>query len=524
MAPPPSSAGRAGWRGLVVVHPWLFAVYPGLLLYGRNHSEVEPGAAGSAILWSLIAVSFIWAASALLLRSIGRADRHRPALLTSGLTVLTFTYGLARGIVGSLPAALAWIALGVLLWIFLARTRLTLSGASTVAAAVAAGLLLLALGDFLFALRSSTATRIEAEAGLTPRADGPREDRPDIYMIVVDGFGRADVLETIYGLESSDFTAALEARGFHVARQAVANYGRTGLSLASTLNISYLDRLAESVGPDSDDARPMFEALNSSVVVQFLRQRGYQIVTLDSGVPDAALTTADVTKATGPGSLFGELLLSLTPLPELRHRLGLADPAVGYRRRVMRLFELLERAPHIGRSPKLFYAHVPLPHPPFVFGAEGQNVSVDPVLQASDGSWLVKPGGLSRADYRLAYSGQLRYVARRITAAIDSILDRGQRPWIWLLSDHGPRSGLSWESAEETDHWESLSALSAFHGPVELTRRLYPGISHVNGFRVMLDASFGTRLGRLPDRCFYSTADRPWAFVEVTEQVKKGSR
>ena len=87
-------------------------------------------------------------------------------------------------------------------------------------------------------------------AGTLSRQEVRTPER-DIYYIVLDGFGRPDILQSHYGLDVTNFVAFLTARGFTVPPLAQSNYSQTFLSLASTLNLTYLDRLAETMGPSN---------------------------------------------------------------------------------------------------------------------------------------------------------------------------------------------------------------------------------------------------------------------------------
>jgi len=46
---------------------------------------------------------------------------------------------------------------------------------------------------------------------------------PDNYYIIVDGYGRKDALEDLYGFESSHFAEMLDEKGFSVASQVSSN-------------------------------------------------------------------------------------------------------------------------------------------------------------------------------------------------------------------------------------------------------------------------------------------------------------
>jgi hypothetical protein len=42
---------------------------------------------------------------------------------------------------------------------------------------------------------------------------------PDVYYIILDGYGRQDVLQREYGFDNSEFINALQSRAFYVARR-----------------------------------------------------------------------------------------------------------------------------------------------------------------------------------------------------------------------------------------------------------------------------------------------------------------
>lgn len=67
--------------------------------------------------------------------------------------------------------------------------------------------------------------------------------RPDIYFIVLDGYGREDMLRQLFGIDNSEFVGYLEEKGFIVPEHSLSNYPKTALSIASTLNLDYVQNL-----------------------------------------------------------------------------------------------------------------------------------------------------------------------------------------------------------------------------------------------------------------------------------------
>jgi hypothetical protein len=100
---------------------------------------------------------------------------------------------------------------------------------------------------------------------------------PDIYYIILDAYGRSDMLQTIHGFDNSQFIEALESRGFAVASQSKSNYPRTLLSLSSSLNMQYLDVMA-SVMRDSNLWWPVSDVVQHSEVRRLLENQGYKTI------------------------------------------------------------------------------------------------------------------------------------------------------------------------------------------------------------------------------------------------------
>jgi hypothetical protein len=65
-----------------------------------------------------------------------------------------------------------------------------------------------------------------------------------------------------------------------------------------------------------------------------------------------------------------------------------------------------------------------------------------------------------------------------------------------------------------------MSILNAYFFPDRKYDGLYPDITPVNSFRVVLDTFFGARLGLLPDKSYFSTWGEPYRFMDVTDEVR----
>ncbi len=82
-----------------------------------------------------------------------------------------------------------------------------------------------------------------------------------------------------------------------------------------------------------------------------------------------------------------------------------------------------------------------------------------------------------------------------------------------------PGAHFSHDSLEEADVGERFPILNAYYFPGVDSSDLYPTISPVNSFRVVLNTYFGLELPLLEDRAFYCTMKRPFDLVEITDSL-----
>jgi hypothetical protein len=68
---------------------------------------------------------------------------------------------------------------------------------------------------------------------------------------------------------------------------------------------------------------------------------------------------------------------------------------------------------------------------------------------------------------------------------------------------------------EEPGLHERLGILNAYLLPGIDPALIYPTITPVNSFRLVVNQYFGADLPLLPDRSFYSTWDQPYRFTEA---------
>jgi len=338
---------------------------------------------------------------------------------------------------------------------------------------------------------------------------------PDIYYIILDGYARADILKEFYQYDNTEFLNHLAQKGFFVADKARSNYAQTNLSLASSLNLTYLDDLAEQMGPESNNRAPLRQMFMNSKVAGFLKEHDYLMVGFSSGISLTEWKNADIF-ITPQSSLseFENLLLNTTPIPLLLNKLPEKTQYDLHRERLLYVFKHLADMADLD-APVFVIAHIMTPHPPFVFGENGEKIEPDTKFSFHDGSQI-----MPRYEYVENYKNQLIFVNKKIKAAIDEIISKSSAPPIIIFqADHGPGSMLDWSDLDKTNFRERMSIFNVYYLPDSGDKELYDGITPVNTFRIIFNHYFGTDLDILEDKCYFSTWRHPYKFIDVTDET-----
>lgn len=513
------------------VYPLLFAAYPILALFAQNASEVRTSELVLLLAVAVGVAATAWLVLGLLLRSAAKG-----ALVTAAAVVPFYTVDRLIEPAESLLSALRglWVAMGrtvvdpigivllelVLLagFAWLVRRLRDLSKSTRflnilAAVVVAIPLARIATVKAPVASRPARQPRPMATAALSQVTR-----RPDIYYIILDGYARQDVMASHFGLDNSAFLDHLRKKGFYIADRSTSNYCQTPLSLSSSLNASYLDDMVKGLGTDQTQ---LSDLIGRNDVVASLKPHGYAFVTFATGFEPTEHPEADRYLAPRVHlSEFQRMVVDQTPARVVWPDPRRLDPFQQARERIL---YLLDRVPDIARDPRptFTFAHILCPHPPIIFGPQGQEIA-----RAHEQFMLFqdsKVNGRFRRPERFqrAYRDQAAYITTRAQQMVDRILAASPEPPIIIVqSDHGSELNLDMKSVENTDLSERMSILNAYYFPGGRYDGLYPDITPVNSFRVVLNTFFGAHLPLLPDRSYFSTWPEPYRFIDVTDAVR----
>jgi hypothetical protein len=503
------------------IHPLLAAAYPVVFLFAANAADqvtMQP-------LWLPLFVAMAVAAAAFgALWAILR-DPWRAGLVVTVLVTLFFWYGHAWNLVGTfigsqVALVAAWIVAAVGGVVLAVRAGSWRRPASAFLNLVTAALVVFNAAEIAAYSMGGTVAAVTEPSGSSSVEHPASGNTPDIYYLIFDRYGSGENLTANYGFDNSPFLDALRDRGFYVADKAHANYIKTPLSLVSSLNMEYLDGdelQAEAVS--GKDSGVIHRQLRGPLrVPSELKKLGYRHIHVANWwEPSATNATADTVLRYEATSEFSSAVLRMSALGAIGAgaSLGPYDRAVLYQHTLFE-FGMLEATAE-DPGPKFVFAHFLVPHPPYVFEPDGSFVRDEPT---------------ATEDERDGYLRQLEYTNDRILGLVDRLLDGppDDRPIILIQADEGPFPArydadewrFDWRTATTEELAEKFGILSAYHLPgVDPEEAgLYPEITPVNSFRVVLDAYFGAELGLLPDRIFAHRSQQDfYEFFEVTDQL-----
>ena len=473
-------------------YPLFLSIFPILSLASYNIHEIFVSAIFRPLIASLLLGGGVYGLAYLFTRDI-----HRAALISSIILLFFFTYGHLYDAVEDITIAgatvfrhrtlvpvLILIILGILILAWRHKNPGSLSYSLNLITLVMLVFPIFTIGSYL--IRQSIANRETPKAKV---ASSVQLDKnvPDVYYIILDAYGRQDVLQKKLGYDNTPFLDSLRERGFYVADCSQSNYGYTEYSLASSLNYDYLNVLG---GVDNNSRIAL---IKHGAVRSFFESLGYQIIAFPTGWSSTEWKDANIFYDYGGGFttltefeiLFEDTTLLRVESDYSRSSVKDADKRDARRLRVLSALDKLKQIPDKPEHTFTF-AHLVIPHNPYSFGPNGEFVSFN-----EDAPF---------AERIKAYTNQVIFINREILKVVDVILQKSEVPPVIIIQgDHGPLPDIAFTGEEK------MPILNVYYLPGEEGRkRLYPTITPVNSFRVVLDSYFHQNLPLLDDVSYYA--------------------
>ncbi len=319
--------------------------------------------------------------------------------------------------------------------------------------------------------------------------------KPDIYLIVADGYAGHTELRDLFQFDNTPFENQLRSRGFQVIENTTSNYNYTPFSIASMLSMNYLAGV-EGKNKSKSDRQVCYRLINKNGTLDYLQLLDYQIRNLSVFQLNEALPVVHSSFfLTGKDRLTAQTFLARVNR-DIRFNL---ITKLGFKSEIKQMARtewtgiqtLLQKtkaeadrsAPH----PRFIYTHLMMPHYPYFFDRQG---NPNPLEEQTNEYFFKKD----------KYLGYLQYSNQKFLDLIDYIfMHSRQVPVIVLMSDHGFREFAN----DSPDHRYHFMNLDAIYLPQKNYTGFYKGMSMVNQFRVLLNTLFSQKLPLLKDATQY---------------------
>ena len=335
--------------------------------------------------------------------------------------------------------------------------------------------------------------------------------KPDVYFILLDGYPGEDSLKKIIGFDNDEFISNMEGIGFFNQKKSYANYPHTFLSIPSMLNMKYLNYLDEMLMQTRDQSIPYSLGSNSEVIT-IANDLGYLTISFDSGWGFTRdIKNTDLNLCGDNQFLNSEFMINivkrsiLNPIYVKIYETDLAE---------MRLC-VLNELPLIhdrSDSPKFVFAHIFMPHPPYIFDEFG-NLNELKTIEPN----LENEINLNQD----LFLNQLKFVNHKIYDISKKIIEQNNDAIIIISSDHGTAFTFegkkeNWNNATNEMISERMDILFLSYTPNQ-EKILYENVhTPVNFFRVFFSHYHNLDFPILPDAVYFGE-DGYYNLINKTE-------
>lgn len=332
--------------------------------------------------------------------------------------------------------------------------------------------------------------------------------KPNVYFMILDAYGRADTLKLALGFDNQRFLGELERLGFFIPRHSASNYPATNASVGSMLSLDYPDAARKL-----ETAASLFrrELLGANPVVEKFKAEGYRYILVPGGIWTKISCGGEedlCLKKTRPLEME-RALTSLTPAEMLQFLPGgdlfsrWLAPTPG---------DYLEPDDVFGRFGDEMRA---LQRPFFMmlhFAGIHDGIYNEDCSKGTLGSPVLYDGhSVSR------YTASVNCTNRQVLGLVARIAAEDPDAIILLTGDHGPyvkppgvpvKPGqavrpFTWGATTPEDYRNMFGTMTALKFPASCSGLLSDRHYAVNNFRIVFSCLGNSEIELLDDRAYY---------------------
>ena len=324
-------------------------------------------------------------------------------------------------------------------------------------------------------------------------------ENPNVYHIILDEYTDNEILMKKFGYDNSEFVEFLKQNNFTVSEKMFSITSTTPIELSTILNMEY----PESASWVSEN----YEKMNNNRVMKIFSENGYKIIETNSMMRYKNFSNIDENLCYDTKFINSEFLDQLLSKSIIRY--FLEKHQENSRRDTIRCtFDALIQIPKDSEKPTYVFSHLYVPHPPFIFGANGENISPN----------HNEISGLQNWEDTEGYVNQLIFATNETKKVVENILEHDSSAIIIIQGDTGTRTGISQDSQKSFNNvYQTHSILYAIkmNENVDLTK-----LNPVNTYRIVFNNILGSNFSYLETKNFLYENDK---VIEISKKLKSHS-
>ena len=525
-----------------IFHPFLVAVFPILIIYSQNIGRVNFEDLILPIILVLIFSIVLYYTLKIILK-----NPFKSALIVTIILILLFSYGHVYYLLNDvsidgfdigrnlylIPAF--GLALGILIF-FTIRAGRVFDNATSIINVVSIVFIMVAISNVVFVGAEITNYDKDSSQELfyeTRDFSGyfephkflisENQELPDVYYLILDEYARNDALLEYHDFSNHELTEFLENKGFHIAKNSFANYPMSVQSIPATMNMNYINFLADEIGTEVRNYKPLNEKnyglYPNNMVIKNFKEMDYKIITFNTfALHLHENPLADETFCHRDKFLLDNRLVDVLARTSI-FGYYVERWAEGELRQVtLCAFENFGNAGNVFDEPVFVWAHVMLPHPPWIFGPNGEEITPGKPLLITDNPEFRDSGW----EPKRQYIQQVQFANKKTIEAVENILENNKNAIIIIQGDHGTAWETNWMDPSKDDTWQRLRNFDAIYFPDENKRvQLNDDRTLVNTFRIVFNSYFGSDYEMLEDKMYWGWNAKPYYFEEMTQYLRE---
>ena len=322
------------------------------------------------------------------------------------------------------------------------------------------------------------------------------EEQPNVYHIILDEYTDNEIMMKKFSHDNQEFLKFLSQNEFYMPTKSFSTFETTIDELNVILNMDY----PKKRGWVSDSYRPLYD----NEVMSIFSDQNYSVIETNSMMRWKNFSYVDTKLCYDTTFINSEFLDQVLRKSIIRY--FLEQHHNDTRRDTVRCtFNELSELPSQSSGPKYVFSHLYVPHPPFLFGPNGENIIPDHREISGLQSWENTQG----------YINQLIYATNQVSIVVKNIVENDPTAVIILQGDTGTLTGTDTFLTTMKDVYQAHSILYAVRIPdVNNLEYMVP----VNTYRIIFNNYFNMDYEYL-EQHIYTRQNDVW--VDITEKLRE---